>query len=170
MKCMNQITMQAYSDSEVSKTQAKKIEAHLSECLSCQKRLKRIATDKELLRNALNRLNPIGEPPRKIIFPEKPIIPNGRTSRIKEFFASSIRIPVPVGLVLLLLFLGLASYAVISQIGKTPSQFRSSNLGRRATLYIFNDNSVQAFDLKSDLSGYKPIEKSNTFILKEGTQ
>jgi len=170
MKCMDRKAIQKYSDSEVSKIEATKIESHLSECPTCNDLLKKIELEKRLVRNMINQLNPDEALPGRFKVPEERIVSGHSHSFFKRIFASSIRIPVPVGIILVLIFLGLAADVIQLRIDKEPSLIRSSDIEQGSTLFLYSADSVQAFDLKIDLSNYRPIEKSNAFVFKEAIQ
>jgi hypothetical protein len=170
MKCMDRKAIQEYSDSEVSEIEAKRIEGHLPECPACKKLLEKIEEEKELVRNKLSRLNPDEIHLGEFKVPEERITPKNHSLFYKKIFASTIRIPVPVGIILVLIFLGLAADVVKLRIDKAPSLIRSLDIEQGSTLFLYSADSVQAFDLKIDLSNYRPIEKSNAFVFKEAIQ
>jgi hypothetical protein len=167
MKCPDRATIQKYADSEIMEIDIQGIRTHISQCPACKKLLLGVIKDRELVKRSLARLNPETTDPGEFKVSTRRI----GTTKIDPFFKrlmiSSIRIPIPLVIAVFIIFIYFALSVINTRIDDSQAQIRSLDSKKGTTLYLTGIDSVQAIDLKTDLSNYTLVESPSMFILKE---
>ena len=167
MKCLKKREIMEFIDKELAPKRLKKIETHLETCSPCQVQVKEAQKEIQLVRQHLQRLNPEE-------IKEKPIVPSfafDRSRAKKHFWKSlinkTIRVPVPIMIVLIVVFLLLVTglwfqHQRISQL-KIPIL-----ANKKTTLYIVDalNQNIEAQSLDIDLEAFQPIANPKVYKSK----
>jgi hypothetical protein len=167
MKCLGRVTIQKYVDYEISEFELKGIRNHISQCAKCKKLLSEVTEDGKLAKRSLDRLNPEVTGSVEFSVASKRTGTTKREPFYKRFISSSLRIPIPLVIAISVLFVYLAVSVITTHAGNSQMPIRSQDKKKGATLYLSGIDSIQAIDLKTDLSNYTLVESPNVFILKE---
>lgn len=169
MKCLNKAALTHYFDKQLPDNRMEAIKDHLVGCPVCMGLLQTVREEAELVTGKLELLKPQ-------IVPDVAFSPAGAAKRsgiltmLKEFIASTVRVPAPAMAFLLgvILLMG----AVLFIQGRKISQLKSplAAAKQQTTLYLVSNTRIQSVSLDADLEGFEPIKKPKIFVSKENKQ
>ncbi|MFC2140788.1 anti-sigma factor family protein [Acidobacteriota bacterium] len=167
MKCLRKREIMGFIDKELTPKRLKKIESHLETCSQCQVQVKKAQKEIQLVRQHLQMLNPEE-------IKEKPIVPSfafdgARTNKYfwKSLINTTIRVPVPALIVLVIVFLLMAAGLCLQH--QRISQLKIPILAnKKTTLYIVDalNQNIEAQSLDIDLEAFQPITNPKVYKYK----
>ena len=156
-----------FIDKELAPERLKKIASHLETCSQCHEQVKKAQKGIQVVRQHLQMLNPEE-------IKEKPVVPSfafeGPQAK-KHFWRglidTTIRVPVPAMIVLVIVFLLMAAGLWLQQ--QRISQLKIPILAnKKTTLYIVDalNQNVEAQSLDIDLEAFQPITNPKVYKYK----
>lgn len=164
--------MMEYIDKELSPERMKVAAAHLAGCRRCSGRVENLSADILLVRRSIERLDPEAVE----IETAPPVVRQGTRQRMrpagvkpsrswKERFNGSVRIPVPVMALAMVVFLVMSAGLFLQhlEIGRLKIPFLAAQSGEKTTLYVVDDQHIRTEVLDLNLDSFKPIAKPKIY-------
>lgn len=166
MKCPKKEKLRAFIDRELTLSETKNVQRHISECSRCRRILQEAEEEIQITQRNIEFLNPetIPECPPCLLNQrerEKGRIP------FRKFILTPIKVPAGVLALIISLLLGMS----FMSLARSPKEVSLGSLPRakekKATLSVYAEGFVQSISLSSDAKEIQPVENPRVYVLKE---
>ncbi len=167
MKCPKTSKLQEFVDDELPENESLIISAHLDCCRKCRDTLETVGADASLVRERMTALNPAAIPALSAILAKGERSRTVRTPAYPRIWHASVRMPVPILIVIGIVFAGLV-FGLLAQ-GRRPARLESmapSHLPSE-TIVVSSASSFRASGLDLDLAKFQPIDHPNIIFMQE---